>query len=373
MATRKCGTDSRILAKRMAWGMILVWVVSLVVIIISMFVAKSAHAAEPSTFASLQPFQKFGKGDGEGIAYRYEARTKAQFIALLRDKNLAKKEMRVTCEVLVRQMVEAHKDLPFEGCEGAAAAIVGDDFTVVACKDEMFQRGNSLIVTNETGTAFGTWHRKCYPNEKVLVHKDQPLISTTCLNVAVPASQLVPSAPAPKQLVVPTATAVCPKGIVLFANAWTMDSLPPDLLEKAQTFIKKANGRDSDNASRAAAYQGQEDFSGALSDELINRVNVRAPLNIDIAVQLLDPKTLLEVEDLGKVPLVDGTAKIYLTEAQRVYVVQTIWPAWFSSPTVSGGERRILVFPEVWVKDQAKGWKYCSKQENAAYWKANKP
>lgn len=151
----------------------------------------------PSAFKSLQPFTQFAKGEGEGIAYRYVARTKAQFVALLRDKGLAKKEMRVTCEVLVRQMAEANKALPFEGCEGAAAAIERDnDFTVVACRNEMFQRNNLLVVTNQRGSAFGTWHRRCIVGERVLVYKGQPLISLTCLNVAIPVSK--PPAPAPE-------------------------------------------------------------------------------------------------------------------------------------------------------------------------------
>lgn len=143
--------------------------------------------ASPNSFASLQPFKQFAKGAGEGIAHEYKPRTKAQFVALLRNKQLAKKEMRVTCDVLVRQMMEAHPGLPFEGCEGAAAAIENDnDFTVAVCRNEMFQRKNFLTVTNEKGSAFGIWHRKCLQNEQVLVYKGQPLISLTCLNVAIP-------------------------------------------------------------------------------------------------------------------------------------------------------------------------------------------
>lgn len=158
-----------------------------VTLALAMTLANVAYAAGPSSFSSLQPFKSFPKGAGEGMAYEYKPRTKAQFAALLRDKKLAKKEMRATCDILVRQMAEGHKTLPFEGCEGTAAAIEhDDDFFVVACRNEMFQRDSWLTVTNESGSAFGVWHRACLPNERVLVYKGQPLISLTCLNVAIP-------------------------------------------------------------------------------------------------------------------------------------------------------------------------------------------
>lgn len=164
-------------------------------LVLSATVSNVANAqVTPSTFKSLQPFKQFARGAGEGIAYEYKARTKAQFVALLRNKQLAKKEMRVACDVLVRQMMEAHSGLPFEGCEGAAAAIENDkNFSVVACRNEMFLRGNFLAVTNEEGSAFGVWHRRCLQNEQVLVYKNQPLISLTCLNVAIPV--FIPSPP----------------------------------------------------------------------------------------------------------------------------------------------------------------------------------
>ena len=179
----------------------------------------SRPVKEPSAYASLQPFKKFKKGEGEGVAYEYKPRTKAQIIALLRDSKLAKKEMRVTCDVLVRQMVEAHPGLPFEGCEGAAAAIAGDDYQVIVCKDEMFQRDNWLTVTNAKGTAWGVWHRKCLPNEKVLAYKGVPLISTTCLNVDIPIRPQAPPQPAKSEAPV-FMTGACPNGYTLLLNAW---------------------------------------------------------------------------------------------------------------------------------------------------------
>ena len=162
-------------------------IIAVLALAIATLVASVVQAVEPSSLSSLQPFTSFPKGAGEGVAYEYNPRTKAQLVALLRNPKLAKKEMRVTCNVLVRQMVEGHKVLPFEGCEGAAAAIERDDnFVVVSCRDEMFRRDNWLIVTNKAGSAFGVWHRKCLPNEQVLVYKGQSVISLTCLNVAIP-------------------------------------------------------------------------------------------------------------------------------------------------------------------------------------------
>jgi hypothetical protein len=276
--------------------------------------------------------------------------------------------MRVTCDVLVRQMMEGHQALPFEGCEGAAAAIEHDDnFAVVPCRDEMFQRENQLIVTNPQGSAFGLWHRKCLSREQVLVYKGQPLISTTCLNVAIP----VVSPPLPRVTArsKPAVTGACPKGIVLFANAWELSSLPDDLRKRAEDFIVAATNRDSENASNATAYK-PSDVSRSLGDELISRIKVRAPITADIRVHLLDPQTLNIVEDLGAAQLVDGIAKIPLADEQRANIVETIWPAYFSSPTVSGGERRLWFFPNEWVKPF--GGRWCTMQEHGVYDKRNK-
>lgn len=365
--------------------------IGLLIVLPALFAISKARAAEtaPSAYKSLQPFERFAKGAGEGFAYEYKTRTKAQFVALLRDKKLAKSEMRVSCDVLVRQMAEGHPALPFEGCEGTAAAIENNnDFAVVACRDEMFQRDNFLTVTNEDGSAFGVWHRKCLQDEQVLVYKDQVLISLKCLNTAIPLSpeplaKISLTAPPVKQLA-PTPTAVCPKGIILFANAWTMDSIyraSNDLGQRVDALIAAAAKRDSENASNVKAYAAN-DVSGGnigdgvsenIGDEIIRVVNVRAPLGIAIQVNLLDPVTTKVVENLGMVPLVDGIAKIYLTETQRAYIVETIWPAWFSSPTVSGAARRIWVLPGAWDKKGGKNWHWCTLQENAAYWQANKP
>lgn len=203
-------------------------------------VVLGAEVTASSAFKSLQPFKQFARGAGEGVAYQYKPRTKAQFIALLRDKHLAKREMRVACNVLVRQMTEGHKALPFEGCEGAAAVIERDEFAVVACRDEMFQRDNWLAVTNKNGSAWGAWHRTCLPNEKVLVYKNEPLISLTCLNVAIPVA-----APKPATSPVTAATPGCvevhftTKPVDSFVRIPIFASSDPGIAKDACTGVKR--------------------------------------------------------------------------------------------------------------------------------------
>ena len=61
-------------------------VIGAVFVAFVLFMPKNANGAEavipPSSFASLQPFKSFPKGAGEGVAYRYEPRTKAQFVRI---------------------------------------------------------------------------------------------------------------------------------------------------------------------------------------------------------------------------------------------------------------------------------------------------
>ncbi len=302
--------------------------------------ATAVQAAEPSSFKSLQPFQSFAKGEGVGVAYEYKNRTKAQFVALLRDKGLAKKEMRVTCEVLVRQIVEAHPSLPFEGCEGAAAAIENDsNFAAVACRDEMFQRDNWLIVTNKVSSAFGVWHRKCLPDEKVLVYKNQPIVSLMCLNGSIP----VP--------VIPVATGVCPNGYTLTMNAWSLQSFPDAIRKKAMGLIAAAESRDSQNAMNVEAYKA-DDLSRTLGAQLRREVKIRAPVTTDVTVRYVDVDSQTNkvvTRDIGVVRVVNGTGTFRFPDDPRKHVaVGTVWPANFISPTTSGGERRLRVFPGEW-------------------------
>jgi hypothetical protein len=167
----------------------------------------SAPQGQDATVAlpSTQPFQQFKRGAGEGYAFKYRPRSKEDVVKMLRDPK-AQKEMRVPCKVWVTQIAEAHK-LPFEGCEGAAAVIEKDsDYKVEKCNDAMFQK-NWLLVTNEKGDKFGAWHRKCYPGEKVLTYKGQPISSTECMNPVIPITPVAvskpvqPPAPAPSACV----------------------------------------------------------------------------------------------------------------------------------------------------------------------------
>ena len=186
----------------------------------------------PRAFTSLQPFKKFHRGEGEGVAFAYHSRTKEQLIRILRDPRVAKREMRVTCGVLVRQMVEAHPELPLEGCEGAATAIAGSDYRVVACRNDMFRKANWLTVTNAKGAAWGVWHRSCLPRERVLVYKGEPLLSTMCLNVAIPVAAR--SAPPLSQKLIQGS---CPSVYHLKVYVWPREAM--SLPGVAQTAAKE--------------------------------------------------------------------------------------------------------------------------------------
>lgn len=166
--------------------------------------ADSAFAITPSSMSSMQPFQEFAPGTGEGYARTYKDRSKADFVAILRDPTLASAEMRVDCGKLVSQMAEGH-DLPFEGCEGAANAIESDDaYAVVACEDAVFSR-SYVSVTNREGTGFGVWPRTraCYRGEKVLTYNGKYVLSLRCLNPVFPGEVRKAAVPAPPVAYVP--------------------------------------------------------------------------------------------------------------------------------------------------------------------------
>ena len=180
-----------------------------------------------------------------------------------------------------------------------------------------------------------------------------------------------PSRPTPKAVV---ATGACPKGAALIVQAWTMESIyaaSPGLGKRAEEQVTAAIGRDSENASNRKAYM-TDALSRTLGNELVRVVNVRAPVSADIAVTLLDPVTLAVVEDLGNYRLVDGMVSVPLTDAQKEKIVQTIWPGWFSSPTVSGGARRLWLFPDEWWGKPG-GLRWCTKDVHGVYKKDNKP
>jgi hypothetical protein len=77
-------------------------------------------------------------------------------------------------------------------------------------------------------------------------------------------------------------------------------------------------------------------------------VKVRATTNADIRVLYRDPKTLAVVKDLGILKVSSGVGSFSFPDDPRSYIVETIWPATFVSPTVSMGERRLWIFPDEW-------------------------
>ena len=125
--------------------------------------------------------------------------------------------------------------------------------------------------------------------------------------------------------------------------------MPPTLAQKASGFIEAADGRDSKNAANHEAYK-PDDLSRTLGGQLRREVKIRAPVNVDIRVQLRDPQTTKVIEDLGVLRLEGGIGSISLSDAQHQKIVETIWPVDFVSPTVSGGARRNWLFPYEWKR-----------------------
>lgn len=310
---------------------------------------------DPSGLKSLQPFAKFADGTGYGFAREYKSRDKAQFVALMRSKN----GLRVSCDVLVHQMVEAHPGLPFEGCEGAAAEIErNSDFMVVACEDQMFIKDNWLTVTNEQGSTFGVWHRKCLAKEQVLVYNkksEKPLIlaSTTCANTPFPVSrtEIVAAASASKSAAAPTAPGSCPNGYTFTANAWSLQEIEkksPKLYAEALALIAAAEARNTQNVTLLAGYTAR-DFSNGLGYPLRTEIKDRTRWTGTLRVQLRHPETLALEQELVELRVTDGVGSITLNEAQKNRIVETIWPtANFVYPTISGGARRLMTKPDEW-------------------------
>lgn len=170
----------------------------------------------------------------------------------------------------------------------------------------------------------------------------------------------------------PAITKGCPNGIVLFANAWTRESIcsaSSELCEEYDSLVIAAAGRDSKNASDVEAYTA-DDVSRTIGDDIIRVVNVRSSVNASVTAQVLNPATLELVKDLGSFALVNGIAEIPIMPAHRLMIIQTIWPAWFSSPTVSGAKRRLLLLPSEWMNNR--GGRYCTKQVNGVFVKMNR-
>lgn len=332
------------------------------------FVSSAAAQVAPTLPSSFQPSVQFARGEGDGYAYEYWNRTKAQIIAILRNPELAKKAMRVTCDVLVRQMAETHPGYPFEGCEGTAKALESDDFVLVTCQNKMFEKDNRLAVTNSKATKFGSWPRKCYEHEKVLVHKsgpNKPLLSAFCLNPVIPGVLAVPVAP-PQAATKPPAPTVAPSLIPqplppLLVNAcqpgeytivfdawdWNRVALVNDLASEVAQLVEVADARESKNATNPKGYT-TDSVSAQLGGRLRREVRERAPVDDLLFIQLRDPDSFEIVEKVGTVRLVKGVASMTFNDEQRNYVIEALWPERYLSPTVSGGSRRLVHKPEWW-------------------------
>ena len=313
----------------------------------------SQSAKDPSAYSSLRPFRKFAKDTGDGVAKHYEDRGKKGFANLFRlDERHAKKEMRISCSLLIQQMREAHPSLPaFEGCSGAADIIEHSaDFIVAPCKDEMFLRDNWLTVVSRDGSAFGAWHRKCLPQERVLVYKGEVVASTKCANVAIPVVKAPPKREASPPVATPAPvfiTGTCPSGFTLIANAWSLKTLPNGLRREADGLIQAADERDGQEATRLDAYK-PDDFSRTMGGRLRSEVKIRAPITVDLPIRYLDSKTGKIVRELGVVHLVRGVGSFHFSDDPRAYIVETVWPSNFVSPARSGGERRLRLFGYEW-------------------------
>ncbi len=344
--------------------------------------ANVATAAEvvvdPSKFTSLQPFKKFGAGEGYGIAHEYVSRNKAQFVALLRDP-AQRKLLRISCDRLVQQLVEANPDLhlPFEGCPGALAEIERNPkYVVEACRDEMVLKESWVVVTDAAGSSMGVWQRRCLKDEHLLVYKDKeknvdrPLASTMCGNalfrvkwvvtptLATPVAQAAPAAtveakpavaaaaPAPAPA---PAAAKCPNGYEVALNGWDPNDFSPGLHRAYEVLLKAAEVRDSNDARDLEAYKPSA-VSRTLGWPFRHEVKKRAAVSSIVQVRLLDPKTMA-VESLAAVQLRSGEASVVFSDSDHNKVIETVWPDdEYASPAKSGGERRLRLFPEEWGK-----------------------
>ena len=141
----------------------------------------------------------------------------------------------------------------------------------------------------------------------------------------------------------------CPNGYLLVANVWSLAAMPPAFRNAATTHIANAEKRDTQNATRQEAYK-PDDISRTMGGRLRKEVAVRAPISTEIPVFFRDPKTLIVLQNAGVMYVSSGTGTLRLSEDPRQWVIETIWPENFVSPTISGGKRRLWLFPNEWGK-----------------------
>lgn len=144
----------------------------------------------------------------------------------------------------------------------------------------------------------------------------------------------------------------CPNGRRIVANVWSMTMIPtgvltPGLHEEAKELIQLAESRDSQEATLLSAYRGDA-VSRTLGARLRSEVKIRALIADEIQVRYLDARSGKLLYDIGVISLKHGVGSFKFPDDPRAFVVETVWPPDFISPTMSGGERRLRLFPAEW-------------------------
>ncbi len=172
------------------------------------------------------------------------------------------------------------------------------------------------------------------------------LLPEVCNNWSVTTAQ----APVAQQTTAPASVVgACPNGYTIIANAWSLQSLG-GLHKEAEELVAAANARESDEGRSLTVYQPPS-VSRTLGARLRADVKVRAQVSGNVLqVRYLDPKTAKVVRELGTMTLIQGVGTLRFPDDPREYVVETVWPREFVSPTMSGGERRLRIFPSEWGK-----------------------
>jgi hypothetical protein len=156
------------------------------------------------------------------------------------------------------------------------------------------------------------------------------------------------TAQAPPAAAAPPATGEgCPSGWTITVHEWSVGSLPADLRRETESLIEAAKQRDSRQARVLEVYR-PDDVSRTMGGRLRKQVRVHATMLSTVQLRLLDPATLRVVRDLGPLQLVGGSGVMAMPEDPRKYVVETLFPGEFVSPTVSGGVPRLRLFGYEW-------------------------
>jgi len=169
-----------------------------------------------------------------------------------------------------------------------------------------------------------------------VVVKELPKQAATSSVVSTPGLQASPPLPVAK-----VTDSICPSGWTLIANAWSLQTFPEELRRKTGGLMSGAGSHGS--------YRGDA-VSRTIGGALRQDVKTRATVNADVRILYRNPKTLAVVKDLGILKIVSGTGSFSFPDDPRDYVVETIWPATFTSPSLSMGERRLWIFPDEWAK-----------------------